>query len=272
MLPQTGSLRHWVCGCSVALVFPVASVLAATPPKSTSAPTCAASHRPALLHIQPAAVTSAVVPANCVRSEPSETVDWEQDEIELTANSIVLEMDIRRLDDLLEPTTAQPLPADAQAWLKRWELTSQQQPRLSERDRTWIERMNANRVSPLARSIAFAFLERVQVADLERRFAWTIDEVTGESCVLQAVPRDETERLFLPALRVSLDPQNCAVIHMAVAGRDQNWQAITLQDQPPARLTTVTIPVAAIPPSPAAQPSAAPLIRFAADTIEIELR
>lgn len=157
--------------------------------------------------------------------------------------------------------------------LEIWERQSRERAPISDRDRRWVERMSQPNLSAHALDLALPLSGPVTMSDLQQRFAWKLESSSRNESRLVAVPLDETQRLFCPALKITLSRSPASLIAMEVSDKSSNWVPVLL---PPAneqasRNSAEQIERGLPPsPSPVARAVSVPLIRFAAGIVEIE--
>jgi|GEM_PF-5110013 len=159
------------------------------------------------------------------------------------------------------------------ALLQAWERQSCQQEPISERDRRWVERMSQANLNAHALDLALTLSGPVKLAELKQQFVWQCENSPAATPRLLAVPRDETQRLFCPALRITLSQKSHQLLALEVTDNSARWASVLL---PPSTEVAVShsadLSAGGLPPSPlpVAVVSSAPLIRFAAGIVEIE--
>jgi hypothetical protein len=119
--------------------------------------------------------------------------------------------------------------AEISSWLKKWEQSTSDQP-------AW----NRSRLEQFRQSIQREFNEHTAVAaeqligqvsseGLNETYQWSIVERTDKLVTLEAVPWDETDRLFYRSFRISLNVDGAAPEQIVVIGRNQlqriAWQS-----------------------------------------------
>ncbi len=104
-------------------------------------------------------------------------------------------------------------------WLRRWEQLAKRRPALSAARRDALR----HKVETDANAHAAAALELMtgplDIARLRESFAWTITDRDADRIQLEAIPRDDTERLFYASIRVWLDEDDGALNQLQVTDR-----------------------------------------------------
>ncbi len=167
--------------------------------------------------------------------------------------------------------------------LQRWEQASANRPAWTTAEKQWLARRHQPWLSAVALEYVTRFSSAVESAALTRDFDWSVVAQKAEATVLKAVPKDETARLFCPELRVTLTSAQPAVQSIEVVDRNGAWRGIDLPWAVPTERNEIqlvagaisvalgepeAVPSVALPPSP----TTAGAIRFAAESINIELR
>jgi len=129
---------------------------------------------------------------------------------------------------LIEPQSVTASPAIPNAdtttaihWLKRWETATKNSPDRSRSARDELRRRVHESFNEHALAAVDQFVGPVKANRLNKNFEWRIAEDNRHDVCLEAMPRDETERLFYGALRVSLDTSNWNPLKLVVVGRNQ---------------------------------------------------
>jgi hypothetical protein len=155
--------------------------------------------------------------------------------------------------------------------LRRWEAASAGQPAWSARDREWLRRQTGDDLSAHALDLVVRLTQPVAVPVLLHDFDWQFTPSQSTGAVLSAAPRDEAARLFCSELQIELDATTgrlraVDIVHRATRRHLVIQSEITLA----ANVSVETDDDSNLPPSPTPV-GAAPLIRFAAGAIEIEV-
>ncbi len=171
----------------------------------------------------------------------------------------------------------------AQECLQRWEQASVERSAWTTAEKQWLARHHQPWLSAVALEQVARFSSSVQAAALTRDFDWTVLGQQSDTTVLKAVPKDETAKLFCPELRVTLSAGQQSVQAIEVADRNGTLRGIELPWTLPAEQNQIqlvagaisvaigepeAVPPADLPPSP----TPTGVIRFAAESISIELR
>ncbi len=117
--------------------------------------------------------------------------------------------------------------------LRRWERATRDTPAWSrsqqEEFRSSIQR-DFNEHTTVA---AEQFVGLVNLKWLNETYNWRILERSDHRVILEAIPRDETERLFYGSFRISLSANDGSPDSIVLTGRNQNQQTIWKSDRQP---------------------------------------
>ena len=152
------------------------------------------------------------------------------------------------------------------AILQSWSTASAGQPAWTDRDREWLHRQAGGDLSAHALDLVLKLTQPVNASALMADFDWRILASNVPMLLLSATPREETARLFCSELQIELDatgrPRTVEVVHRA--GRKR------LLIQRDVVLANAVVEVDGdLPPSPSST-AYTPLVRFAAELIEVE--
>ncbi len=200
------------------------------------------------------------------------TLEWEADPCSIPgatclapvpASIRLVGLDVVADERISEPKTFAQL-------LQDWAVASRSLLPVSERDVAWMLRMNAPALSAHVIDLVAELLGPVDPVRLQRDYSWVVERQGDFGVWLVAVPQDDTVRLFCSKLRIGLT-RFSEIAALTVSDRNGEWQIVSLP-APVERPLLVEIDFDGVPPSPRPAPGAqAPLIRFAAGTIEIEI-
>lgn len=107
------------------------------------------------------------------------------------------------------------------AWLTRWEIATQDLPDRNRSAREVFRSQIAEAFNEHTGAAAEQLVGRVTADQLNKVFHWRIVESDQEHVCLEAVPRDEFERLFYGSLRISLNSANGNPEELIVIGRNR---------------------------------------------------
>lgn len=118
-------------------------------------------------------------------------------------------------------------------WLRRWEQAARRRPALSAARRDVLR----HKVETDANAHAAAALELMagplDVTRLRELFAWSITDRDVGRIKLEAIPRDDTERLFYASIRVWLDENDGALNQLQVTARSGETRFVWRNDVAP---------------------------------------
>ena len=106
-------------------------------------------------------------------------------------------------------------------WLERWKNSTNQFPDRSRSEREEFRRSVRDAFNEHAVAAAELLVGRVDVNRLNDTFNWRIIESSHEWTCLEAVPKDDMERLFFRSLRMTLDAKNGVPKQLVIIGRNQ---------------------------------------------------
>ncbi len=192
---------------------------------------------------------------------------------------------ISRLSATVTGRHAEVQPTVAEI-LRGWATASTTHAAWSPAERQWLARRHQPWLSAVALDAVIRLSSSLTENELARDFNWTQAEANDEVTVLLAVPTEDMQRLFCPQLRVELDAITHGLTAIDVADRTGTWRPIDLPWAVlphPSRGSGAIILTAerreievtdqlnadaagTLPPSP----QRLPVVRFAADVIEIE--
>ena len=104
-------------------------------------------------------------------------------------------------------------------WLRRWEQTSKRLSALSNSRRDVLRHRAETAMNAHAATALEQLAGSLDVTKLRETFAWTITERTASFVSLEAVPRDETERLFYGSIQVRLDAADGSLDQLQLTDR-----------------------------------------------------
>lgn len=111
--------------------------------------------------------------------------------------------------------------------LDQWAVTSRKQTLLTLTEKQWIARRHEPWLSAVALETVVRLTSAVDAEELNRDYSWSL-ETRGDAVTLNAVPLEETQKLFCPQVRIELDPITHAVATIDVADRTGTWRPIDL--------------------------------------------
>lgn len=153
--------------------------------------------------------------------------------------------------------------------LDQWATASRVQSPLTLTEKHWIARRHEPWLSAVALETVVRLTSAVDVEELNRDYRWSLD-TRAEVVTLNAVPLEETQKLFCPQLRIELDPITHAVATIDVADRTGTWRPIDLPwavlPESQRGVFSVVATDNELPPSP----SNTPKLRFANHQLEVE--
>ena len=113
--------------------------------------------------------------------------------------------------------------------LLRWEQAQQDVPHWSRSHREEFRRRTQAGLNEHSIAAAEQLMGQVEAKWLSETYIWRIVDRRRKPIVLEAIPKDETERLFYSSLRVSLAPEDCLPEQITVVSRFQTekvvWQS-----------------------------------------------
>jgi hypothetical protein len=140
-------------------------------------------------------------------------------------------------------------------WLIRWENGARELPVRSRSEREEFQQRIHETFNEHTLAAAELLVGHVKAKRLNESFEWRIVEKTRREICLEAIPRDEIERLFYGSLRVSLDTETGVPNQLIIIGRNpmartvwqpnRRWNPNQIElvhfenDVPPAPLTLV---------------------------------
>lgn len=116
-------------------------------------------------------------------------------------------------------------------WLKRWESATRNVPERSRSERDEFRRQIHENFNEHTLAAAEQLFGQVKANRLNETFDWRIIERTGEQVCLEAIPRDEMERLFYGSLQVSLEAESGIPVQLIIVGRNRNRQIVWQSDR-----------------------------------------
>lgn len=135
--------------------------------------------------------------------------------------------------------------------LKHWEASASEQrlPSRSEREefrRSIREAFNEHAV--VAAELLFGDVSSRQ---LEETFEWRIVDRSADAISLEALPKDEMERLFYRSLTVSLDLKTGAASRLVIVGRNQTSRVVWKERRSDTDSSILLVNITSdVPPSP----------------------
>lgn len=112
--------------------------------------------------------------------------------------------------------------------LHGWSASSSAHPVWTLSEKKWLARRHQPWLSAVALDSVMRLSSAVKETDLARDFTWTLEGTRDDVTVLHAVPKDETQQLFCPQLRVELDAATHALTAIDIADRAGTWRPIDL--------------------------------------------
>lgn len=111
-------------------------------------------------------------------------------------------------------------------WLKRWERSTSERPEPSRSHQEDLCRTIQQELNLHAATATLQLIGPVRADRLTDLYDWTIAEQNNERIILEAIPRDEMDRLFYRALRVSLAQDDGTPEQINVIRRNQQSQIV----------------------------------------------
>jgi len=137
---------------------------------------------------------------------------------------------------VVEPNTVCAVPSprslDTRSiaiWLRNWERATRNSPESSRSQREDFRRRIHEEFNEHTAAAVEQFVGHVKESRLTETYDWRIVEQTGEQVCLEAIPRDETERLFYGSLQVMLAADSGTPERLVVVSRNRSlrmvWQS-----------------------------------------------
>lgn len=104
-------------------------------------------------------------------------------------------------------------------WLRRWEQAARRRPALSAARRDALRHKVETDVNAHAATALELMTGPLDVTRLRESFAWTITDRDAGRVQLEAIPHDDTERLFYASIRVWLDENDGVLNQLQVTDR-----------------------------------------------------
>lgn len=117
--------------------------------------------------------------------------------------------------------------------LSRWEQASRGTAETARSQREEFRRRLHDEFNEHTAIAVEQLLGRVKVQNLVDSFDWRFIERKGDQVCLEAIPRDQIERLFYGSLRVSLDAASWTAQSIVVINRNQIERIVWQSDNPP---------------------------------------
>ena len=114
----------------------------------------------------------------------------------------------------------------ATQWLERWKNSVNQQPDRSRSEREEFRRCVREAFNEHTVAAAEMLVGRVDFDRLVDTFDWRVIESNHEWTCLEAVPKDDMERLFFRSLRMTLDGKDGVPRQLVIVGRNQLVQTV----------------------------------------------
>lgn len=140
--------------------------------------------------------------------------------------------------------------AEPKDWLDRWEQTSSEMS-WSRSRREEFRRTIQSEFNEHTAVAAEGFIGKIDARRLLENYDWAIAEEIEEELILEAIPRDEMERLFLRSFHVRLSTTDGSPQQLWVTGRNQPRQTIWTVESPANRHEIQLIQFEDVPPLPA---------------------
>lgn len=142
---------------------------------------------------------------------------------------------LQKTDDTMK--RPELLPAlQAEDWLDRWEESSRElswsRSRREEFRRTIQDQFNQHTAVA-----AEALIGKIDARRLKESYDWTVTEHPQDEILLEAIPRDEMDRLFLRSFHIWLQTETGALRQIEVIGRNQQPLTVWTSDEPADRNT-----------------------------------
>ena len=135
--------------------------------------------------------------------------------------------------------------------LKRWEASANRQRQPSRSEREEFRRSIRDAFNEHAVVAAELFFGDVSSRQLEEAFEWRIVDRSADAVSLEAVPKDEMERLFYRSLSVTLDLKTGAANRLIIVGRNQTSRIVWKEGRRDADSSITLVNVTSdVPPSP----------------------
>lgn len=131
-------------------------------------------------------------------------------------------------------------PAIISRCLQSWELTSRDCLDRSRSEQDEFRRRIHESFNEHTLAAAERLIGRVDASDLKDRFAWRVVSQDLDEICLEAVAKDELERLFYSSVRIWLSAMQGDLQKIVVIGRNQS-QATVWQCESPAQKTEIQL-------------------------------
>ena len=152
-------------------------------------------------------------------------------------------------------------------WLRRWEQTSKRLSALPGARRDVLRHRAETAMNAHAATALEQLAGSLDVTKLRETFDWTITERTAAFVSLEAVPRDETERLFYGSIQVRLDAADGSLDQLQLTDRQGErrvtWRCERTIETSPIQLVSASDAIRAqfellasedVPPTPTPEP------------------
>lgn len=133
------------------------------------------------------------------------------------------------VDIPVHSATNQPRAASCRTageWIERWETAVRHVPYRNRSQREEFRRQVRERFNEHVGDAADQLIGRVRADQLIESFRWQIVETNREHVQLEAIPRDEIERLFIGSLQIRLDIHTGVPDELAVVSRGQRSHTV----------------------------------------------
>lgn len=138
-----------------------------------------------------------------------------------------------------------------EAALQHWEIATKNAPEKSRSDREEFRRKILEEFNEHTAVAVELLAGRIRQRQLLEAFNWRLIEKTAERVHLEAVPKDETERLFYGSLRVSIEPDKGVLDQLIVVTRNHSHRIVWQAERPDKRNRIQLVRFEnAVPPSP----------------------
>ena len=112
------------------------------------------------------------------------------------------------------------------SWLKRWEQSTSGQAAWSRSHKEEFRQSIQREFNEHTAVAAEQLVGHVSSAVLNETYQWKIVDRTDKRVTLDAVSRDETDRLFYRSFRISLNMSEAVPERIVVVGRNQHQQVV----------------------------------------------